>query len=240
MKTPLGKLPAEAIGMLTLPVISAALIEGFRALPDLTGMSADAMDELGLFGAIPASVLRPTNPSARIVGRALTVHNVASRLPVPEAVANGVSQLGEIEAHNLAEPGDVLVLQGVDMVSNVGGISATIGHRQGEIAAIVDGGVRDIDHSREIGYPIWSRSISPITGKWRIETKSVNKPVTIAGVTVAPGDLVLADEVGVCFVPHARAAQVLERAQRIAANEEKRQAKIAQGAPVADLMPQKR
>jgi regulator of RNase E activity RraA len=148
--------------------------------------------------------------------------------------------LAEIEAHNLAEPGDILVLQGVDQISNMGSISASIGRRQGELGAIVDGAVRDVDHSREIGYAIWSRSVSPITGKWRIETVAVNQPVSICGVTVDPGDLVLADEVGVCFIPRERAAEVLERAQRIATNEKARQAKIASGAPVPELLPKNR
>src|SRR5665647_125017 len=192
-KQPLGKLPAGAIGILELPAIDTEIIEGFRALPDLTGMSSDAMDELGIVGVIPASVLKPVDPKARLVGRALTVKNVATSLSVPDAVATGVSGLAEIEAHNLAEPGDVLVLQGVDQVSNLGGMSATIGHRQGQIGAIVDGGARDVDHSREIGYGIWSRSVSPMTGKWRVQTVAVNKPVTICGIAVNPGDLVLAD-----------------------------------------------
>jgi 4-hydroxy-4-methyl-2-oxoglutarate aldolase len=238
-KQTLGKLRADAIGMIELPTLPSDILNGYRALPDLTGMSSDAMDELGIVGVVPAALLRPTDPTARIVGRALTVHNVATRTSVPEAVRTGVSMLAEIEAHNLAEPGDVLVLQGVDQISNMGSISASIGRRQGELGAIVDGAVRDIDHSREIGYAVWSRSVSPITGKWRIETVAVNQPVTICGVTVNPGDLVLADEVGVCFVPHARAAEVLARAQRIAANEEQRQAKIAAGAPVPDLLPKK-
>lgn len=233
----LGKLPRDAIGMLTLPVIPQEIIDGFRALPDLTGTPSDVMDELGIAGAVPAALLRPTDAGARIVGRALTVRNIPASLTVPEAVARGISGLGEIEAHNLAEPGDVLVLQGVELVSNLGGLSATVGHRQGEIGAIVDGGARDVDHSREIGYPIWTRGVSPITGKWRVETIAVNKPVQICGVTVTPGDLVLADEIGVCFVPRERAAEVLARAQKIVANEKVRHAKIAAGAPVAELVP---
>ena len=76
--------------------------------------------------------------------------------------------------------------------------------------------------------------------KWRVETVAINKPVSICGVAVDPGDLVLADEVGVCFIPRGRAADVLARAQRIAANEKVRQAKIASGAPVADLLPKAR
>ncbi|MGC2125898.1 MAG: RraA family protein, partial [Xanthobacteraceae bacterium] len=172
----------------------------------------------------------------RVVGRALTVRNVASSAPVPDKVKAGVSGLGEIEAHNLAEPGDVLVVQGVDQVSNLGGMSATIGHRQGEIGAIVDGGARDVDHSRAIGLPVWSRSVSPITGKWRVETVAVNKPVTVCGVTVNPGDVVLADETGICFIPRERAADVLARAQRNAAAEKLREEKIASGTPIAELI----
>jgi 4-hydroxy-4-methyl-2-oxoglutarate aldolase len=236
----LGKLPADAFGMLDLPPIAADIVEGFRALPDLTGMSSDAMDELGIAGAVPASVLKPTNPAARVVGRALTIRNIAAKASVAEAVAGGISGLAEIEAHNLAEPGDVLVLQGVDQISNMGGMSASIGKRQGQVGAIVDGAVRDVDHGRDIGYAIWSRSVSPITGKWRIETVAVNKPVTICGVSVNPGDLVLADETGVFFIPRARAADVLARVRKIAASEVAREAKIASGAPVAELMLKKK
>jgi 4-hydroxy-4-methyl-2-oxoglutarate aldolase len=232
----LGKLPPDAFGTLDLPALPRELIDGFRKLPDLTGTTSDAMDELGIVGAVPAAVLRPSDATARIAGRALTVRNIPARRPVPERVKSGVSGLGEIEAHNLAAPGDVLVVQGVDHVSNLGGMSATIGHRQGEIGAIVDGGARDVDHSRAIGLPVWSKSVSPITGKWRVETVAINKPVSICGITVNPGDLVLADETGVCFVARERAAEVLARAQRNAAAEKLREEKIAAGVPVADLM----
>lgn len=235
-KQTLGKLQPGAFGMLELPALPRELIEGFRNLPDLTGTTSDVMDELGLVGAVPAAVLRPNDPGARVVGRALTVRNIAASASVPDKVKAGVSGLGEIEAHNLAEPGDVLVVQGVDQVSNLGGMSATIGHRQGEIGAIVDGGARDVDHSRSIGMPVWSKSVSPITGKWRVETVAVNKPVSICGVTVNPGDIVLADETGVCFVPRERAAEILARAQRNAAAERLREEKIASGVSIAELI----
>jgi 4-hydroxy-4-methyl-2-oxoglutarate aldolase len=238
-KTTLGKLPVDAFGMLDLPVVPRDILDGYRALPDLTGTVSDAMDELGIVGAVPAAVLRPNDAKARVVGRALTVRNVAASAPVPDKVKAGVSGLGEIEAHNLAEPGDVLVAQGVDQVSNLGGMSATIGHRQGEIGAIVDGGARDVDHSRAIGLPVWSKSVSPITGKWRVETVAINKPVAICGVTVNPGDVVLADETGICFIPRDRAGEVLQRAQRNAAAEKLREQRIASGVPIAELMPRK-
>jgi regulator of RNase E activity RraA len=96
--------------------------------------------------------------------------------------------------------------------------------------------VRDIDHSRRIGYPIWSAGVSPITCKWRIETMAVNHPVQIAGIEVKPGDLVIADECGVCFVPFARAAEVLAVAQRMAASEAQRLKKLDEGIPLADFV----
>lgn len=229
-KAPLGKLKPSAIGMVELPRLDPKIIEGFLALEDLTGTTSDSLDECGIGGAVPATTLRPTDPAARIVGRALTVLNRKS----PER--RKVSGLADIEAHNLAQPGDVLVVEGVAGISSMGGVSASIGKRQGEIAAIVDGAVRDIDHSRRIGYPIWSAGVSPITGKWRIETMAVNQPVHIAGVEVEPGDLVLADECGVCFIPLARAAEVLGVAQRLAASEARRLEKLGEGIPLSEFV----
>lgn len=109
-KRTLGKLSPDRFGMLDPPKLDMALIEGFLALPDLTGMTSDAMDDLGLAGVVPGSMLIPTDPSRRVVGRALTVENRRLTSSVAEAVREGRSRLGEIEAHNLAEPGDVLVI----------------------------------------------------------------------------------------------------------------------------------
>jgi regulator of RNase E activity RraA len=216
--------------------IANEVVEGFRALGDLTGTVSDMLDQLGIAGSVPASVLRPSDPRARIVGPALTVLNRARADSVAEAVAKKKSGLGEIKAHMIAQAGDVLVIQGVPNVSSLGGVTSTVGKRQGEIGAIVDGGARDIDHSRGIGYPVWCSSVTPITGKWRVETIGVNVRVTIAGVSVAPGDLVLADECGVCFVPAARAAEVLALAQRASAWEEERLKKLAAGIPLEEFI----
>lgn len=220
--------------------IPNGVLEAFRALGDLTGTVSDVLDQLGIAGAVPAAVLRPSDPKARIVGPALTVLNRPRREPVPEAVASRKSGLGEINAHRIARPGDVLVIQGVPNVSSLGGTSATVGKRQGEIGAVVDGGARDVDHSRAIGYPIWSSSVTPITGKWRVETVGVNQPVTIAGVAVQPGDLVLADECGVCFVPRGRVEAVLAIAQRWSRWEEDRLAKLDAGLSLDEFTKLKR
>ena len=229
-KPPLGKLKPTAIGMTELPRLDAKILSGFRELGDLTGTTSDALDDCGIAGAVPASLLKPSDPRARIVGQAITVLNRKA------GELRKVSGLADIEAHNLAEDGDVLVVQGVAGISSMGGVSASIGKRQGEAGAIVDGAVRDIDHSRDIGYPIWCAGVSPITGKWRIETMAVNDAVQIAGIEVKPGDLVIADECGVCFVPVARAAEVLAVAQRLAASEAQRLKKLADGIPLSEFV----
>ena len=163
-KLPLGKLKPTAIGMTELPRLDARILGGFRELGDLTGTTSDALDDCGISGAVPASLLKPTDPAARVVGQAITVLN----RKVGEM--RKVSGLADIEAHNLAEGGDVLVVQGV------------------------------------------------------------------AGIEVKPGDLVIADECGVCFVPFARAAEVLAVAQRLAASEAQRLKKLAEGIPLAEFV----
>jgi hypothetical protein len=129
---------------------------------------------------------------------ALIVRNILQRINPIEGARQHVNRMAEFEAHNLALKGDVLVIQGVADVSNMGGISAQTGKRQGEIGAIVQGGVRD---ARALDYPVWASDITPVTGKWRIETMEINGPVQIGEVRVAAGDLVVADNTGVCFIP---------------------------------------
>ena len=98
-----GKIPRERIGMLELPRLPAELLASFRALEDLSGVVSDALDELGIAGAVPSSVLRPTDAGARLCGPALTVLNRPLAVPVAKAVQANVSRLGEIEAHETAE-----------------------------------------------------------------------------------------------------------------------------------------
>jgi len=101
--------------------------------------------------------------------------------------------------------------------------------------AIVFGGVRDIAHSRRIGYPVWATDITPVTGKWRIETVEINGEIEVAGIRVAAGDIVLADDTGVCFIPRPHAAEVLDLAKQKSAAEVAKCAAIDAGIPVADL-----
>jgi regulator of RNase E activity RraA len=230
-----GKIARERIRMMETPRPPEGIVEAFRALGDATGIVSDVMDELGMTGVVGASVLKPTLAGSRIVGPALTVRNIVQREHVYEAARRHVNKMAEFEAHNLARPGDVVVIDGVAGISNMGGISAQTGKRQGETGAIVFGGIRDVAHSRRVGYPVWSTEVTPVTGKWRIETIEINGEIEVAGIRVAPGDIVLADDTGVCFIPRARASEVLELAQKKSAAEEAKCAAIDARVPVADL-----
>lgn len=230
-----GKIARERIRLMESPRPPEGIIEGFRALGDASGIVADVMDELGITGVIGASVLKPTIAGSCIVGTALTVRNIVQREHVYETAQRHVNKMAEFEAHNLARPGDVVVIDGVAGISNMGGISAQTGKRQGEAGAVVFGGVRDVGHSRRTGYPVWATEFTPVTGKWRIETVEINGEIVVAGVRVAPGDIVLADDTGVCFIPRARAAEVLALAQHKSAAEEAKCKAIDAGVPVADL-----
>jgi 4-hydroxy-4-methyl-2-oxoglutarate aldolase len=230
-----GKIAAERIRKMETPRPPDGIIEGFRALGDATGIVSDVMDELGIPGVVGASVLKPILAGSCIVGPALTVRNIMQREHVYETARRHVNKMAEFEAHNLARPGDVVVIDGVAGISNMGGISAQTGKRQGEAGAVVFGGVRDVAHSRRMGYPVWATEITPVTGKWRIETIEINGEIEVAGIRVAPGDIILADDTGICFIPRARASEVLELAKQKSAAEDAKCKAIDAGVPVADL-----
>ena len=231
-----GRIARENIRLMQVPRPPQGVIEGFRALGDATGIVSDVMDELGIpCGVVGAHILRPTIPGSCIVGPALTVRNVLQRIDPLEGARNQVNRMAEFEAHNLATPGDVLVIDGVSGMSNMGGISAQTGKRQGEVGAIVQGGIRDIAHSRSVGYPLWASDITPVTGKWRLEAAEINGAIQIGHVKVSPGDLVVADDTGVCFIPRDCIMEVLEAAEEKAKAEDVRCKAIDGGIPVPDI-----
>ncbi|UFN49645.1 RraA family protein [Roseomonas sp. OT10] len=211
---------------------ASEVIARFKALGDLTGTVSDVLDELGVDATIPSSTLRPTLDGQVVIGWAVTVRNVPQRFDRANMAREGRSSMAEIEGINQAEPGDVLVIEGIPDVSNMGGIIATICARQQLAGGVVDGGVRDVGRSRGLGFPIWSTARSPVTGKWRAVTAEVNGTVTVCGTTVDAGDLVIADDTGVCFVPRDRVLEVLERCEKATAKEDAWIEEIESGIPM--------
>lgn len=232
-----GRIARERITRMEVPRPPAGAVEGFRALGDCSGVVADVMDELGIpCGVVGAHILKPTIAGTVMVGPALTIRNVPQRADALEGARKHVNKMAEFEGHNLATPGDVLVIQGVSGVSNMGGISAQTGKRQGEVGAVVMGGVRDVAHSRAVGYPVWASELTAVTGKWRLETVEINGEVQIGDVRVECGDLVVADDTSVVFVPYDRITEVLDLCRKKAAAEAVRCQAIDAGVPVHELI----
>jgi 4-hydroxy-4-methyl-2-oxoglutarate aldolase len=232
-----GRIAADRIKLMAVPRLPDGVVARFKALGDCTGVISDTMDELGVpSGVVGASVLKPTMPGTIMVGPALTLRNILQRIEPLAGARDHVNKMAEFECHNLATPGDVLVIEGVPNISNMGGNSAQTGKRQGEAGAIVQGGIRDVPHQRAVGYPIWASDITPVTGKWRIEAAEINGPIVIGGVQVKPGDLVVADDTGVCFIPRDHILEVLEAAEKKARAEEARCKAIDSGLSVPDIL----
>ncbi|WZB60436.1 hypothetical protein WJ970_20745 [Achromobacter xylosoxidans] len=229
-----GRVPPDAIRLLSLPRLDPGLLRRYAALEDLSGAVSDALDQLGLQGAVPASALAPTLPDRRLVGQAVTVRNVPRADSVAAAAASGKGMMGEHEAYNLAEPGDVVVIEGLPGVSNLGGQSAAVASRSGCAGAIVDGGHRDPDASRELGFPMVARPHAHhrqvAAAHYRDQRHGPYREY--AGPGRRP---VVADDAGVVFVPHAQALAVLEAAERVHAGDARQKADIARGVDLATL-----
>lgn len=208
----LGRIDPSLIRLYDLPAVPEGVITVLSEIDGPCELVSDALDDLGFDGVIAGSVLRPTLAGVTMVGPALTLRNrLLDVNPFTAAREGHVNRQADFEAHNLTRPGDVLVIEGGQGISNLGGISATMGKRQGGLGAVVDGGIRDVRHSRCIGYPVWCSDITARTGRWRQETVEINGTVTIRGVPVHPGDIVCADDSAVCIIPLGLAAEVVRR-----------------------------
>ena len=117
----------------------------------------------------------------------------------------------------------------------MGGQSATLAARSGCAGAIIDGSFRDPEASRGCGFPIWARGVTPVTGKWRLETVEINGCVRICGVSVWAGDIVAADDAGIVFIPRDQVEAVLREAERIDDGDRRQKQDISNGIDLAKL-----
>lgn len=138
------------------------------------------------------TTLRRLVGTTRVIGTAFTVRTTATDSTM---LHHGVGHL---------EPGHVLVVDtGGDMRhAPLGEVVAAQAQIRGAAGAIVDGCVTDTEEIGRTGFPVWAKATSMLTTKLHaIDAGGVNFPVTCGGVTVNPGDVVLADANGVLFVP---------------------------------------
>ena len=153
-----------------------------------------------------------------MVGRAVTsLVKPAS----PEQATPALSTKHSVEMIDHAKPGEVgvIVMDGTLDIAAMGNLMATAAKVRGMAGMVLDGAIRDIWDVRRMGLTIYARSASPRTAVGHYATVARNVEVNCGGVSVRPGDIIIADEDGVVVVPQERAEEVLKKAQEIDARE---------------------
>ena len=195
------------------------LVDRFEPLPvavlaDVTG-SPTAMDH----------GITPVAPAPAMVGTAVTVRTPArDNLMVHKAVT-------------LAEPGDVIVVDTGGFTEGAvwGDLLSTSATVQGLSGTVVDGAVRDRADIADLGYPVFSRALSPKNCD-KVAGGEINVPIDCGGRVVNPGDIIVGDGDGVAVVDPAAAPAIADRARAKLDREEEIREAVSEGAYIYDLL----
>ncbi|WP_317922143.1 hypothetical protein, partial [Cupriavidus sp. TA19] len=211
------------------PPVDQALVAKFVSMAEVMSLSCVVSDAFERAGTMRHDI-KPKAADKKIIGTALTVQLRAGDI------------VDCLDVFDLARPGDVIVIDafGETETSIWGGLMTGLARNAGVVGAVIDGSCRDTDEARFLGFPISAKASGPrqahtaLSG--RREPLAINVPISCGGVIVNPGDLVIADEIGVVVVPQANLAEVYERATTIARNEEAMRALILEGKTFQDLL----
>ena len=205
--------------------------------------SATATGELKRLGIRNAFIQGPVcaTPGASIVGPAITLQFMPKREDLyPEAEYVDPERQLHRHALYLAQKGDVVVVDARgDLTSGVfGEMMMTYFRGRGGLGVVIDGCIRDSVEIKKLGLGLWIRGVTPnFHTQTNIFPFAVNVPIACGGVTVVPGDLIIADEDGAVVVPIALAPQLAAKATEHVEWEEFSRLKLSEGGDLRKYYP---
>ena len=195
-------------------------------------MMSDACDRAGLRHQVLDASLSPLVPGSRLAGFARTCTFVPNPNPDPENPYDDA-----IDFIDGCTPNDVVCIatDNSDASAFWGELFSAAATGQGAVGLVTDGNVRDVEKIRAVNFPVFARSKRPIDFRGRMKLDRAHEPVSIGGVTITPGDLVVADEDGVVVVPREHIDEVVEYARERARGESTVLEELLAGATLRDV-----
>lgn len=196
---------------------------------------SDALDKLGLPGAV--TDLHQFSGGKRISGRAITVKLEAVEA-LQEKTPEGPPRHLCCSAIEAGDSDNVILVEqrtGLD-AGSWGGLLSLGAKVRGIAGVVADGPVRDIDEAREMGFPVFARTLTSHTARGRVAEVGTNVSIQVGEVGVEAGDYVAADNSAVILIPASRIEEVIETAEMIVRKEAGMAKAILSGRPIGDVM----